>query len=126
MVKWMRIIFFALPIVISDGDYEFELGDGCLISQVGNGTILGNAMFLEDCNTLEGFETIPLPAEDMFNHFGVHPVVCCPQPLLDDYDEVFNGDYGGGEYPENNVENIDKINRSRKISIILFSGTELW
>ena len=102
MVKWMRIILFALSIAISDGESEVELGDGvCFISQVGGGFILGNAMFLEDCDTLEEFETIPHPAEDMFNHLGVHPVVCCPQPIPDDYeeDEDYNSDYyGGGEY----------------------------
>merc|ERR1712227_535409 len=54
-------------------------------------------MFLEDCDTLEEFEAIPHPAEDMFNHHGVHPVVCCPpQPLPDDYDYEYNG---SGDFP---------------------------
>ena len=106
----MRIIFFVLPIVISNDESEVisndesevELGNGvCFISQVGGGFKLGNAMFLEDCDTLGEFETVPQPAVDMFNHFGVHPVVCCPQPIPEEYNEEYSGDYDEGDYLEN-------------------------
>ena len=95
----MRIIFLLLPNVISNEALEDELGDGvCFISQVGGGFIIGKAEFLEDCETLDEFETVPQPAEDMFNHHGVQPVVCCPEPVPEDYNEE---DYEyNGEYPE--------------------------
>merc|ERR1712126_172532 len=98
MVKWMRITLFVLPTFISNGESDVDLGDGvCFIPHVDGGFTAGNAMFLEDCDTLEEFETIPHPAEDMFNHHGVHPVVCCPpQPLPDDYDYEYNG---SGDFP---------------------------
>jgi len=99
MEVWMRIIFLLLPNVISNEALEDELGDGvCFISQVGGGFIIGKAEFLEDCETLDEFETVPQPAEDMFNHHGVQPVVCCPELVPEDYNEE---DYEyNGEYPE--------------------------
>jgi len=40
----------------------------------------GNVTFLEDCPSLDRYETIPLPAGD-YSKFGTHPVVCCPKVL---------------------------------------------
>jgi len=36
--------------------------------------------FLEDCNSLDRFETLPKPA-DQYRKFGIHPRVCCPEYL---------------------------------------------
>ena len=41
--------------------------------------------FLEDCpiDSMKRFKTVPKPAHFIKRH-GLHPVVCCPEPLPDD------------------------------------------
>ena len=103
MVMWMRIILFSLPFVISDDNVSSGVvfgEDFCFIplgNEVSGVLAEGKAEFLEDCDTLEGlegFKSIPTPAENRFYHHGVHPVVCCPKPNqnfdLEDYDYPFD------------------------------------
>jgi len=40
----------------------------------------GEVKFIEDCQSLGRYQTIPLPG-DFFRKLGTHPVVCCPQHL---------------------------------------------
>eukprot|EP00091_Calanus_sinicus_P019522 TRINITY_DN4932_c0_g1_i5.p1 TRINITY_DN4932_c0_g1~~TRINITY_DN4932_c0_g1_i5.p1 ORF type:complete len:448 (+),score=93.77 TRINITY_DN4932_c0_g1_i5:138-1481(+) len=40
----------------------------------------GEVKFIEDCPSLERYQTVPLPG-DFFRKLGTHPVVCCPQHL---------------------------------------------
>merc|ERR1711953_638133 len=41
----------------------------------------GTRKFLEECEGLDRFTTVPMPLTDVSSAFGVHPVVCCPKPL---------------------------------------------
>jgi len=40
--------------------------------------VAGTLQFLEDCNSTERFEFVPVPAP-MEQKLGVHPRVCCPK-----------------------------------------------
>jgi len=40
----------------------------------------GSVKFLEDCESLGRYETLPLPAS-AYSKLGTHPVVCCPKVL---------------------------------------------
>ena len=75
----------------------------------------------------ERFKTVPKPLNDAHNSFGVHPVVCCPEPLAEsaicfesdpwcetyvkpEYPEyeAYDGE-AGGEYPEYGGEAYDYL-----------------
>jgi len=43
----------------------------------------GNPKFIEDCQTLSFFGTVPVPAPG-HQQYGVHPVVCCPRKVDDE------------------------------------------
>jgi hypothetical protein len=40
----------------------------------------GVVKFIEDCQSLDRYQTIPIPG-DFFHKLGTHPVVCCPEIL---------------------------------------------
>ena len=51
----------------------------CLLPpELGNN---GSIKFLEDCQSLDRFEILPLPGNSFYK-YGTHPVVCCPKVLL--------------------------------------------
>merc|ERR1712038_504761 len=85
----------------------------------------GTRKFLEDCEGLERFKTVPKPLFDHSNSFGVHPVVCCPKPLpssstcfpsdpwCETYEEK-NYDYENYDYDYNNYEDCQQDSEGGK------------
>ena len=46
-------------------------------------TVAGEAKFLEDCETLYRFRTVPKPEDNELYHHGIHPMICCPPKYID-------------------------------------------
>ena len=74
---------FCSPIIFPlESDFLFSTPfipkDFCLLPpELGNA---GAVKLLEECSTLDRFQTIPLPAQ--YNQkLGTHPIVCCPEML---------------------------------------------
>merc|ERR1711874_579701 len=84
---------------------EFD-ADQCFLSA---GLGYGTRKFLEDCEEIERFTTVPKPLTDSTSAFGVHSVICCPDQNIDpaalqeeeeyNYDSEYDSgdfyDYGG-------------------------------
>jgi len=66
---------------IAQDSFEEEFQRTCdLPTRLGT---TGNPKFIEDCQTLSFFGTVPVPAPG-HQQYGVHPVVCCPRKVDDE------------------------------------------
>eukprot|EP00092_Neocalanus_flemingeri_P019183 GFUD01020782.1.p1 GENE.GFUD01020782.1~~GFUD01020782.1.p1 ORF type:complete len:726 (+),score=150.54 GFUD01020782.1:33-2210(+) len=66
------------PIDLGDNIDPFIPSNFCLLSPELGYT--GEVKFIEDCQSLGRYQTIPLPG-DFYRKLGTHPIVCCPQLL---------------------------------------------
>merc|ERR1712038_353818 len=119
---------WAVPVVHTRTgcpNYEFNDSspDQCFLPPKLGG--FGTRKFLEDCEGLERFKTVPKPLFGHSNLFGVHPVVCCPKPLpsssirfpsdpwCETYEEK-NYDYENYDYDYNDHEDCQQDSEGGK------------